>query len=220
MLFVSSKHLPKASPVRMAKRRLAELRGRLSSVSWFMRCLNENIARRANREDGVTGRFWEGRFKCKALLDDPADLAGMIYVDLNPIRAGVAKSPEGSKFTSAHDRIKARRKRKSKTTPAPDAWLCPIEKILPISTAEYLDLLDWTGRQLAYGKKGVIPEHLAPILSRLEINDERWLDTIDRFDSLFMRAAGRLDSMVKAAEKAGLKWLRGLRTGEKVFSTG
>jgi len=85
---------------------LAEVyRGRLHDLSWFMRTLNEHIARRANAEDGVRGRFWEGRFKSQALLDEKALLAAMAYVDLNPVRAGLAKTPETSDYTSIQERV-------------------------------------------------------------------------------------------------------------------
>jgi hypothetical protein len=87
--------------------RIAELRKRLSSLSWFMGRLNEFIARAANKEDNVKGRFWESRFKCIALLDEAAIATCMVYVDLNPIRAGLASTPEGSDFTSIQERIRA-----------------------------------------------------------------------------------------------------------------
>lgn len=82
-------------------------RKQLSDISWFMRCLAEVIARRANAEDECTGCFWEGRFKANRLLDEEGLLACAMYVDLNVLRAGLAETIELSMHTSAYDRIEA-----------------------------------------------------------------------------------------------------------------
>jgi len=125
--------------------RIAQLRKRLCSLSWFMGRLNEFIARAANKEDKVKGRFWESRFKCQALLDEAATVSCMVYVDLNPIRAGVAETPEESDFTSIQERIRAWQNETITAGSAPsDAAVQPMYP--------------------ANGKRTTVPENAAAIL--------------------------------------------------------
>ncbi len=216
--------------------RVDVLRRRLCSISWFMRCLKENLAKRANAEDNCTGRFWEGRFKSIALLDQAAILTCAAYVDLNPIRAGLAETPETSDFTSAQDRIIARQARKTGKEKRPHLdsavhqrcleraeWLCPLRDgpdrrgFLAVDLDDYLTLLDWTGRKVVEGKKGSIPGHLAPILERLEIDGDQWLYSAQHFGSMFYRVAGRVRKMKEKAIATGQKWVKGIRAGERAF---
>ena len=85
--------------------RMKQIRQRLSDISWWMGRLSQKIAVKANHEDKCTGRFWEGRYKSQALLDEASILACAMYVDLNPIRAAIAQTPETSDYTGAKDRL-------------------------------------------------------------------------------------------------------------------
>jgi len=120
---------------------VARLRERLGSLSWFMKYINEPIARMANQEDGCKGRFWEGRFKSQGLLDEAAILAAMVYVDLNPLRGGMVDEVLATEHTSLAYRVK--------NSPSDSPKLSVINKpdrFLPVSftLAEYIELVRWT----------------------------------------------------------------------------
>jgi hypothetical protein len=72
---------------------------------------------------------------------------------------------------------------------------------LPVE--RYLELLDWTGRQIVSGKRGAIPTELAPILSRLGIDDSHWLELAGNFGRLFQRVAGRPSSIALQRTRGG-----------------
>ena len=66
--------------------------------------MSQNIAQRANKEDGEVGKFFQARCRAVRLLDETAILACEAYVGLNPIRAAIAETVEDSDFTSAQKR--------------------------------------------------------------------------------------------------------------------
>lgn len=202
-----------------ARKIIRKWRHRLMDVSWFMRCLNEYLARRANEEDNCTGRFWEGRFKCQALLDEAGLLTGMAYVDLNPVRAGIAATPEESDFTSLYDRIQTLR-----GTRASGIQLKRFRSkrskrnALPLSIAEYLTLVDWTGRAIRSGKRGSIEQSLPPILERLNIDRDAWLQSMRPKGNVFGRAMGKLNHLQLHARTLGQGWIKGVRAAERLYS--
>lgn len=85
--------------------RVELLRSRLADLGWFMKSLKEPLARMANKADGCGGAFWAARYKSIAILDEEALLACSAYVDLNPLAAGIAPTPELSEHTSIRQRV-------------------------------------------------------------------------------------------------------------------
>jgi REP element-mobilizing transposase RayT len=218
----------------IAEQLIERWRKRLIDISWYMRSLNEYLARRANAEDECTGRFWEGRFKSQALLDEAGLLTAMAYVDLNPIRAGAAGTPEESEFTSIYARIRqhtsrasvrpnAPRDKKHRTRrDAPPLVLFRDEVAgqgpnLPMRLQDYLQLVDFTGRMARADKPGVIDAKLASILVRLRIDPEEWKTTMRIGGNRFGRALGRLEQMRAHARRLGQRWIRGLQVAQRLY---
>ena len=232
------------------------IRKRLSDISCFMQFFSEYIARRANREDGQRGRFFEQRYKATRLLDEGSLLACSVYVNLNPIRAGLAESPETSRYTSGFERIQALRAWQQQVgsrvplgqlTEQEESqiesvlFVCPLRLtsgwalatmvppntygaprasdrgFLPLGIVDYLQLLDWTGRQLRHDKRGSIPSHLLPILDRLQVDSLHWLDIVDELPGVLRSAAGRRECLKQEAQRTGRQWVRGIGISREHF---
>jgi hypothetical protein len=223
------------------KKLVAKLRRRLSSISWFMGILCENIARRANHEDGCKGRFFESRFSCRECTDESALLLCGIYVDLNPYRAGEVDNPVGSRYTSVFQRLQSQGLRKN-AADRPDGWLgeltlLPERKadeawadssrtgrrasdlgLLPVSLEDYVKLLKWTANQLRSGQRDTIPADLASMLDHFQVQQDHWLDTVEQYESAFGHAVGRATSLAAVAERMELQHLKGISACRSAFT--
>ncbi|MGM1052512.1 MAG: transposase [Pseudomonadota bacterium] len=222
----------------------ATYRERLADISWFMRVLNESIARQANAEDDAKGRFWEGRFKSQALLDEAAILSAMAYVDLNPIRAGIAETPEGSAHTSVAERLAGLTPEgesepmlagdgEAAPTAAPGvpSWCdtLPLSPLMPFDATaqlanaipfgfeEYLELVETTGRCQRADKRGLIERRLPRLLDRLNIDPEAFIAASTTLLKRFGSAVGTPASLSACCCARQARHLRGMRMAREVF---
>ncbi len=109
----------------------------------------------------------------------------------------------------------------SVAVPGPQAglWIAPIERCTPGSDAAqamapcplsldtYLELVDQTGRIVRSGKRGAIPAELAPILARLEIEAEQWIDAMMSGGRFLGSAIGSAVARAGEAVRRGVKWV-------------
>jgi hypothetical protein len=221
---------------------VAELRRRLSHISWFMAMLDESISRAANAEDRCTGHFWQGRFLCQALTCEAAILACAVYIDLNLIRAMLAETPETSQYSSVYDRIQDHLQAMSPLSVNivnfryHSGWLAPISVegdgytgaaagrrasdngILSMPLEKYLAFVDWSGRQIRADKRGSIPSDLAPILERLGLAAEHWLDSVEQFGKRFGLVVGSAEQVTSHANRLGRRWHRGIGACRQTFA--
>jgi REP element-mobilizing transposase RayT len=184
--------------------RLVEIRARLSSLSWFMRFINEPLARLANKEDNCTGRFWEGRFKSQILLDEASVLASMVYVDLNPVRAGIADDLEDSDYTSVQHRLAHDR---DEDEVAPINCSHSDQPFASISLADYVNLVRWTAKaQLSMRRS--IQSGVGRCLHNNRTTYDSWFrDNLPR-PHRWQRAMGSIDALKEHAKALGQSWIK------------
>jgi hypothetical protein len=171
---------------------------------------------------------WEGRFKSQALLDEKALAACMAYIDLNPIRAKMAETPEQSEYTSIKQRIDFQQQNQPTNPELIGAQAKPLlpfadysrnnmPKGLPFRYTDYLELVDWTGRILRDDKRGRIPDNVPAILERLNIDPNHWVYLTRDFGSPFKSLVGSAYRIKQACQQMGKRWVHGLRRCAEVF---
>ncbi len=201
-------------------------RKNLCSVSWFMRCTKEPLARMANKEDQCKGRFWDGRFHCQALLDKKSLLACMTYVDLNPFRARMCQFPEEDKYTSLKIRLESSKHSESYLRCSLD-FITGDKKSpensetprIPLSIAEYLHVVDTTARVYRSDKRGFLNTNEASIFRRLGFNMEQWISAATLFNKYFYTFVGKRSSLLAAIDATGRSTVWGIRNCESLLGT-
>lgn len=195
------------------------IRKRLVDISWLMKLLNEYIARRANKEDQCTGHFWEGRFKSFALLDMAAVISCMVYVDLNPFRAGIVTKPELAEFNSLCHRIRTMKQGRQ------PKFLVPFggEKEaldttnINFSLVDYIKLIDEAARCSKKENQQYLLDDNIPIFERLNVDFIQWLDTINNVEKLFPIAFGDAELLNDYKTATGRIRMRGAENSLKLY---
>ena len=181
-------------------------RERLQSISWFMRLLNEYIARRANKEDECKGYFWERRFRSQAILDEKALASVMAYVDLNPIRAKISRTLKGSHFTSIQYRLNAQRVNKTPKFLMPFSDRRVKDKVsLPFAFVDYNQLINDTLTAEKNDSVQKLPLLPSRLLTKLGMTKENWHLVTNNFETLFTGPVGcpeMMDNFAKCCQRA------------------
>ena len=145
----------------------------------------------------------------------------MMYVDLNPIRAGVTPSLEQSDFTSIQQRIREYQQPKTSAKQPPSNTahfqLLPFvgsghqdkKAGINFSFADYLELIDWTGRCIRNDKKGFISSHQPKILQKMGITSDAWLEHSEQFMERYANVSGKWSQMCAFKQHAGGHWCKG-----------
>lgn len=197
-----------AAEKQAAESEIGRMRQTLMSISRFMGYLNERIARKANLEDDCKGRFWEGRFRLQALLDETALLQCLAYVELNPVRAGISKNPLQSDYTSMKRRLSGDSSGLLNFK-ADDAQAATgHNNSLPFRFDDYLKLLDWSGRIIRHDKHGAIPKDTPPLIEQLGIAPDRWQTVMKPPVPWHQKALGSAARIKKYCQAIGQQRLR------------
>jgi len=153
--------------------------------------------------------------------DDAAVLSCMAYVDLNPIRAKMAKTPETSNYTSIQKRTEAIQQHKRqphKLLPFVGNPRQDMPQGIAFSLQDYCELVDTIGQITLANKAGAINSAHSPILRRLGLCEEQWITLTTEFEQHFCYAAGAEQMMQAFKIHTHRKRIGGMKQAKRLLS--
>ncbi len=205
------------------KEKIKLYRKRLGSLSWFTSRLNEPLAKQANKEDSCTGSFWQGRYSAQALLDEAAVFSCMAYVDLNPVRAKITNKLEESSHTSIQQQFNAIKEKEPIDVQAHlNSSIRAISnsvksKSLPMSLKNYIELVEWTGKNIVHPNKAAMPKNIQSSLKSLNLQNNHWLKQIENYNNHYCHVVGTVEQIRAKAKQLKLRCMKGVSAAKLLY---
>lgn len=209
-----------------------ERRNRLMDLGWFHRFLKQPLSAHVNELEGCSGTLFQGRYKSIAVIGFQALLNVAIYIDLNPVAAGIVDLPENALHTSFRLRFEnairnslfpeaidryanCEVNQKNAVDMEESLWLVSIENRAvgdigkgmfdELTLIQYMILVDEAGRLPRIGK-AAISDRAVEILDRLGIKHAKWVSQQQRLAKSFLRGnyfSGNRSELQRVAERQG-----------------
>ena len=157
------------------------------------------------------------KLKCTSVPNALA--ACMAYVDLNPVRANMADTPESSAYTSVNKRVEHAKlgKQPNDLLPFVGNPSKDMPKGLAYPLIDYLELVELTGRCIREDKAGYIKASHPPLLTRLHISPDNWLTLTKNFKGLFHGAVGHGEALTEYYQHQGFQRRQNITCCEVLF---
>lgn len=205
---------------------IAEIRSRLSDVSWFLRLLQQRITLFCNREDNVKGHFWSDRYRSILILDNLFRSLGMANVDFGALLIDPDKPLSASALAAEVSRLRDCLEVHTQATPtlnqpgclnagseptiAGDQSRSSDPRLFGERPIEYLEFLEWVQRASCGEWPSTVPAVASGVFQEVPLTAEVLTAFLVHFDLLFSHVAGSPSRMAAFVTKSGRRgaWVR------------
>jgi len=140
----------------------------------------------------------------------------MAYVDLDPIRANMAKSLAESEHTSIKRRLDKLSPDELNQTMKAIAGQVK-NRTMVLKLKDYVELVEWAGQEIVHPNKSKLPSHLSATFDHLNLQQDNWLSQVQSFGGYYYRFVGSLEKIKEKTKALGQQWLKGINQIQNLY---